>query len=81
MQSTVSNENKNATMATVKFGSDTREVSPKKTLREAARLMGVKVGMFSKPNAFVNGAQVTNWNQALKAGDEVEFVKATGRKG
>lgn len=68
-------------MATVRYGSDTIEVAPNKTLKEAAKTINASGGFRSKPNAFVNGTQVTDWNKTLKRGDQVEFVKASGRKG
>ncbi|MDO8507036.1 MAG: hypothetical protein Q7S53_00520 [bacterium] len=68
-------------MTTVRYGSDTREIAPNKTLKEAAKIMGAGGRLRSKPNAFVNGNQVTDWNKTLKKGDQVEFVKASGRKG
>jgi sulfur carrier protein ThiS len=70
-------------MVTVRFGPKTKTISPGKTVKDAADAVGAKAKWFGlqKPAVYVNGKTVTDWTQALRAGDDVEITKATGGKG
>jgi hypothetical protein len=70
-------------MVTASFGPKNESLSPGKTVKDAAQKLGVTTSFLGlrKPSVFVNSKAVTNWNTVLRAGDRVEFTKATGGKG
>jgi hypothetical protein len=70
-------------MVQVSYGPKNETVSPGTTVADAARKVGLKWGFLTRnrPQAFVDGRQVDNWNTVLNAGQRIEFTKPTGEKG